>query len=218
MAIQKVIRGEEGTEVSRWELPEVAAGQQKKPLTVREIEEIEKRAYDEGFKRGREDGFSKGKQEGFAAGQKEVQDQAARLRRVLDSLALPLEELDELVEQQLSQLALVLAQQIIRRELQTQPGEVIAVVREAVGLLPFGAREVKVHLHPEDARLLREATGAGEDTPAWKIIEDPAISRGGCRVLTATSHIDATLERRLGALAADLLGGARDADGAGETQ
>lgn len=218
MTIQKVIRGEEGEGFSRWEPTEVATPAPKPepaaaPLSVRELEALQKAAYDEAFARGLEEGRAQGHQEGLAAGQAEAGEQAQRIQKVFNSLAAPLEELDEAVEQQLVQLAFTLAQQIIRREIQTQPGEVVPVVREAVALLPLSSRDVKVHLHPEDARFLRENLGPQEDG-AWKIIEDGSISRGGCRVVTPTSMIDATLERRLAALASEVLG-ARSEDGDG---
>ncbi|MDQ7014938.1 MAG: FliH/SctL family protein [Gammaproteobacteria bacterium] len=39
------------------------------------------------------------------------------------------------------------------------------------------------------------------------------LTRGGCKIFTETSKIDATLEARLTALSASLLGGVREADG-----
>lgn len=217
MSIQKVIRGEEGEAFSRWEPADVQAPAEpaQAPVTVAEIEAVQQAAYEEAYARGLAEGREQGQREGFAAGQKEAAELASRIGRVLQSLAAPLEELDDEVEAQLVRLALTLAKQIIRREIQAQPGEILAVVREAVALLPLASREVKVHLHPDDARFLREQLGP-QDQSAWQMVEDVSISRGGCRVTTLSSQIDATLERRLAALAAELLGGARSADAEGE--
>jgi flagellar assembly protein FliH len=44
------------------------------------------------------------------------------------------------------------------------------------------------------------------------LVEDPVINRGGCKVVTDTSQIDATLESRLASLMAPLLAGARAVD------
>ena len=46
----------------------------------------------------------------------------------------------------------------------------------------------------------------------WQLIEDPVINRGGCRVVTDTSQVDASLESRLASLIAPLLAGARAID------
>jgi len=226
MAIQKVIRGEEGT-ISRWQPPEVdvppvpakpkeePAEQQRPGMTVAELEALQKAAYDEGFDQGRADGEAKGREEGFAAGKKDAAALAVRIGKVLDTLAEPVRELDAQVEQQLTELALTIARQIIRREIAAQPGEIMGVVREAVALLPLSARDIQIRLHPEDGRFLREALGQSEEASAWKLVDDPSITRGGCRVLSPTSRIDATLERRLTQLCRDLLGGERGDDEAG---
>jgi flagellar assembly protein FliH len=217
--VSKVIRGEQGDAFDRWQLPTVgqpaaAAQAPAQPApTVRELEELQKAAYDEGFAQGRKEGFDKGNQEGVVAGQQEGRELVQRMRRILDALAEPVRQLDDDVEQALTSLALSIAQQVIRRELTVQPGEVVAVVREAVALLPLSAREVSVRLHPEDARFIRETLKASDEASAWKLVEDPAITRGGCRVATPSSQVDATLERRLAILASDLLGGGREVDG-----
>ena len=46
---------------------------------------------------------------------------------------------------------MALARQIVRRELKTDPTQIIGIIREAIGALPVAARDVRVHLHPEDA-------------------------------------------------------------------
>jgi flagellar assembly protein FliH len=47
---------------------------------------------------------------------------------------------------------------------------------------------------------------------AWKVVDDPVLARGGCKVLTDTSQIDASLETRLTAILATVLGGERSHD------
>jgi flagellar assembly protein FliH len=101
----------------------------------------------------------------------------------------------------------------VRRELKTQPDEIIAVVRETVGLLPIVARQVRVHLHPEDAELVRSRLAIASGEVAWSIVEDPMLARGGCRVTSETSNIDAQLEQRLGAAIATVLGDERGHSG-----
>lgn len=221
----KVIRGVKSEAFDRWELPAVDAPRAEQPLKsaktgvkISELEALQKTAYDEGFALGQKEGLAQGREagqlEGFAAGEKEAQELAQRMRRIFDTLAEPVRELDDEVEQALLSLALAVAKQVIRRELSLQPGEVLAVIKEAVALLPLSARDVSVRLHPDDVRFIRDTLDVGEESNAWTMVEDPAITRGGCRVVTSTAQIDATLEHRLAQLASSLLGGVRDADGA----
>lgn len=200
--------------------------------TLEEIETIQREAQEEGFaagyqegrKEGREQGFKKGHQEGqeagyrkgfeegASAGQQEILRRVEKLEQVMHLLSSPLKDLDNEVEEELAYLATAIAQQLVRRELKTAPGEIIAVVREAVGLLPVAAQGVRLHLHPEDAAFVRETLSLHEEASSWRIIEDPTLTRGGCLINTDQSHIDATLEKRLGAVIAAVLGDERKVD------
>lgn len=212
----------EGGQANAWSLPDVsepapaaASAQRDGPGTpgvnVEALERIQREAHAEAFEEGRREGHAKGLREGRRTGLDQGQAEAAeliqRMRGLLDGLAQPATELDDAVEQELVHLVLCLAQQVIRRELQLQPGEIVGIVREAIALLPLSAREVKVQVHPDDAAFIRELLGEGET--AWQLVDDPGVTRGGCIVNTARSRVDATLEHRLAALAADMLGDER---------
>ncbi len=211
----KLIDGESLTAYERWELPnvETAAAQtppkesepvepeEVAPLTAQQIEEIQKQAHDEGFELGRK--------EGLKAGQKEIRAEVQRLTQVVNALANPLAEVDERVENELTQLAITIARQLIRRELHTDPGQVVALVRECIAALPAASRRVQIRLHPQDAALVHEHMSIEDAGENWKVVEDPSLTRGGCRVTAEHSEIDATVERRLNTLLAELLGDER---------
>ena len=109
-------------------------------------------------------------------------------------------------------LVVVLAQQLVRREIRQEPGELIGVIRESMALLPANKRQVSVMLHPEDVQMVQTMMASAESDSHWNLVEDPLMSRGGCRISTDVSHIDATLEARLASLAATVLGGERKGD------
>jgi flagellar assembly protein FliH len=190
--------------------------------TAQEIEAINREAYEEGFAMGRKEGRAQGQKEmreELDRRQAEIEgqlhalkDQAKRLEDFLDLLAEPLQRLDESVESSIADLAVLLARHLVRRELRTHRGEVVAVVREALAHLPAASRHPRLRLHPEDLDLVRTALGLGDEEKTWRIEADPLISRGGCLVETETSFIDATVEARLNALIARMLGGERRGD------
>lgn len=155
--------------------------------------------------------FEQGLSEGREAGRAEVRAVVERLSGMFHDLAKPFEILDEEVERELLTLAMALARQIVRRELKTDPTQIIGVIREAIAALPVAAREVRVHLHPEDAAVVRQHLAPTENERAWAIVEDPVMARGGCQVVTTTSRIDARLETRLGAILSELMGTERNA-------
>jgi len=155
--------------------------------------------------------FEQGLAEGREAGRAEVSAQVQRLAGMFYDLAKPFEALDADVERELLTLAMALARQIVRRELKTDPTQIIGIIREAIASLPVAAREVRVHLHPEDAGVVREHLAPTESERAWSIVEDPVMARGGCQITSATSRIDARLETRLTAMLSELMGTERHA-------
>lgn len=185
-------------------------------LTVEEIELMQKQAYDEAFAQGNKEGFRQGFEDGAKKGYEEnahlLREQGAMFASLLESLSDPFKALDEEVEKELVRLAISIATQIIRREIKMDAGQVVAAVKEAVRVLPLASQKISLHLHPDDAELVRSALSLDEMSPPWRIIEDPLITRGGCKVDTEVSHIDATIENRLAAVIANLFGGERAQD------
>lgn len=179
-----------------------------RPPTAAEIEQWQAEARQV----GRQQGYDEGLAAGRAAGEQEVRRQAETLQRVVTGLATPLHDFEADAERELAELALIIARQIIRRELRTDPGEVIGLVREAMALLPSAARDVKIHLHPDDKPLVRDNLNLGDGDSRIELLDDPTISRGGCRIDAEPTRIDATLESRLNQLSAAILGGEREND------
>jgi flagellar assembly protein FliH len=169
-----------------------------KPPTVSGLADLQAEAHAEAF--------AQGLAEGRDAGRGEVRAQVERLAGMFYDLAKPFEVLNAEVERELLTLAMALARQIVRRELKTDPTQIIGIIRDAIAALPVAAREVRVHLHPEDAAVVRQNLAPTESERAWTMIEDPVMARGGCQITTTTSRIDARLETRLAAILSELMG------------
>ncbi|MFO7602364.1 MAG: flagellar assembly protein FliH [Gammaproteobacteria bacterium] len=204
--MSKIIQRDSTEEYASFELPEVGEVRQKRGLpTADEIESIQQQAYDEGF--------AQGQKAGMATGKAQVDKQITRLHSILNVLAQPLDELDEQVVQQITDLSIIVARQLIRRELRTDPGQVIAVVRECAKAIPVASQQVNLYLHPDDAELVRSAFSLDHEAESrWKIIEEPVLTRGGCRIEAEHSKIDATVENRLNQIITNFLGGEREDD------
>ena len=105
-----------------------------------------------------------------------------------------------------------MGKQLARRELAAAPAQILAILRECLEQLPVAARDVRVHLHPEDAAIVRERLAAPAEERAWSLIEDPTLARGGCLVRSNTSQIDARFESRVNAVLASALGEQRTSE------
>jgi flagellar assembly protein FliH len=192
--------------VQRWAMPEMEG-----PIVGRPRDD--RRNGPDAARLQREEAEARGYEAGMAKAQAEMQARIAaldaRLQQIdsiLQLLGSPLQDLDARVESELTQLALTVGKQLARRELRLDPAQVIAIIRESLGQLPIAAREIRVHLHPEDAATVRERLAAPTNERAWTIVEDPTLTRGGCIVRSESSQIDARLEARVHAVMMSTLG------------
>ena len=193
-----------GATVALWTVPDMESPPpQQRMATVGGLADLQAEAHKEAF----EQGLAEGRQ----AGRAEVKAQVDRLAGMFYDLAKPFDALDAEVERELLTLAMALARQIVRRELKSDPTQIIGIIREAIAALPVATRDVRVHLHPEDAAVVQQQLAPTENERAWAIIEDPVMARGGCQITTNTSRIDARLETRLGSILSELLGTERHA-------
>ena len=205
-------------EALKWQVPSMQAdpnrvvrfGESEQQLqrgdsTIPTAEEIEQ---------WRKDAEAEGYAEGLKNAELEIASEKARLQGLINFLQHPIQALNEEVEQQLTQVAVSLAQQLVRRELRLEPGEIVGLIRDSVKLLPANSRRINILINPEDASLVRSALSINttDEEQSWKLVEDPIITRGGCEIKTETSVINVTLENRLSELAAAVLGGDRERD------
>jgi flagellar assembly protein FliH len=195
--------------VERWTLPDVAGPvigrvrEEKKP--VDNTVELLRQALQESEARGYQAGLEKAQAESqitLAA----LAARVAQLDSVLQLLGAPLQQLDAEIERDLLQLTLTVGKQLARRELRVDPTQVIGIIRESLSQLPASARDIRVHLHPEDAATVRERLAEPSQERAWKIVEEPTLSRGGCMIRTENSQVDARLDSRIAAVIANALG------------
>jgi len=208
-------------DVSRWDLPAVEGATMPragaKGVNVMHLTLVEREAWEHGFKDGHVEGVRKGEAE-LAKRIAEVDVKIAALEAIIGTLARPLEELDAEVENELTRLALTIAKHLVRRELKIDPTQVIGIIRHTVSLLPLGARNIKIHLHPDDAAIVREKLARPAGDQEWHLAEDPLMARGGCRLTTDTSSIDARFEASVAAVLSGLLGDDRNERNGGDPE
>lgn len=197
-------------EFRRWEMPSFDAAPEPPAVdeevppqpSVRDLEALEQQARDE----GRLAGLA----EGRAAARQELCQRVAQFDAVCVAASRPLQALDEQVVQELTRLAMVVASRVVAHELQLSPELVARAVREAASALPAATRELRVHLHPLDLALL-QSMGSAENH--WRLLADPELSRGDCRMESEHSRLDARVETRLAAMVDAVLGEAVESEG-----
>jgi len=202
----------------RWEAPRMVSVSDVEGdasmLNVKAIEALQQQAQEEGYKAGFEEGHKAGMEAGQEAGKKDIQQQLAYLQQILGSLEQPWTDLDQQIEKDLVNLAITMTRQLLRRELKQEPEHVIGAMRAALQALPVSDRKLKIYVHPDDLTIIQKGLSLEGDDSSRQWIEDPLLTRGGVRLETADTTIDATVEARLNSVISRLLGEERgEADG-----
>lgn len=189
---------EQLTAYERWELPNfdmaqpgvrhftpstLPAGRKGLP-TAAQLDQLHQQAHDEGY------------QAGYAAGIQAAAQETQRLAGLVQSLQQSLQQVDQQIAQELLTIALEVSRQMLQQTLQVKPELIIDVINAAIANLPQFNQGAHLVMHPDDAALVREMMGEQLSHSGWKIFENATIARGGLRVETAHSQIDATLATR----------------------
>lgn len=216
----KIIPKEQLTAYQRWELggldsaeavatrASADAPQQQESVTValptaEELERIHQQAWQEGYRLGLEEG----RKAGYDAGIREARIYQERLQLLAEALDNARLRQDEQLAREVLELALSIAQQVVRTSLKVKPTLILPAVREAMANLPALTGHTRLVVHPEHAQFVRECLANEYPQLAWKVAEDPSLDLGGFRVENAHSEMDATVALRwreiIAALGAD---------------
>lgn len=144
--------------------------------------------------RAREEGQAEGYRTGIARAEGEIET----VRALLNNLEATRAAIEQSAAEHVLHLALDVAKQMVRTSLAVKPESLLLVLGEAIRTFPELEQSARLVLHPDDAALVRDVVMREAESPirAWSIIEDAAITRGGCRIQTSATDIDATVENR----------------------
>jgi flagellar assembly protein FliH len=152
--------------------------------------------HDEGVAAGRAEGYADGEAEALELGKAASAVELAHLRALALEFGAALAEADQLIANEVLDLALQLAKGMLKTALQVKPELVLPIVREAIEYLPVLQQPALLMLNPDDAKVVREGIGEEIDKGGWRLVEDPSIERGGCKIDTASNQIDAQTSAR----------------------
>ena len=164
--------------------------------TAGELEALREGARAEGFAEGLEEGRAAGHAEAFEAGRQDVAAEMDTLRAMAASFSGAVTAADETIASDVLDLALHLARSMVRSAFTVRPELIIPIVREAIDYLPVLQQPAILALNPEDIEIVRAALSDELDKGGWRVVADPQIGRGGCKVDTASNQIDAQASTR----------------------
>lgn len=198
---------------TRWEMANLPTdGMQHSRVAERRSENRIPDEYTGIIEQARKDAFTKGMQDGYIVGLEKGRESAEAAEKSFIEIAANFREAlntaDETMADDVLKLAMDIAKAMVKHEIETNHQAVISIVKHAIKQLPAIQQPAHLGLHPEDAELVRTHMSSELAEHQWAIIEDSSIQRGGCVVVTATNHVDATNQMRWKLIAESL--GQRD--------
>jgi flagellar assembly protein FliH len=166
----------------------------------------------EGLAKGTTDGMRQGseagRREAFEKSQKEFTAAVTALKAAAAEIDARRFELEAEALREVVQLAAAIARKVTKRQGLIDEPVLADNLTEAMKLA-VGAADVRIALHPSQRAILSEAlTRLRSEWPTLKhieLIDDAAVSPGGCRVFTRGGLVDADLDSQLDRVIADLL-------------
>ncbi len=149
-----------------------------------------------GLEQGRAEGHAQGHAQGLEEGAALAREQAARLDGLAGACATALDRIEQEVGQSVIQLAIRIAEQVLRTHIRDYPNHILDLVREVMQARPEQGAALRLRLHPDDLELVRAFLQQTPDPARYRLSADEGITRGGCIAETALGSVDATLETR----------------------
>ena len=210
------------TDIER-EAAAILEGAKRRAVAMQQLgREQAAKAKQEGYDAGYADGEKTGREAGHAAGREEGRreahaEHAAKLGELAEALDCMLRTFNKEREKlaaraggDVPRLAVAVAERVVKRAGAFDPRVCIENSTAALRLV-MRAHDVKIAVHPDDGEVVRSLLpDLGRRWPALthvEMIEDPELTRGGCRVHTEGGLVDADLQSQLDRIARDLVPG-----------
>jgi flagellar assembly protein FliH len=160
------------------------------------------------LKAARQAGYQDGYRDGLVAldnfKQTFAQQITAQVAQLFEAAGQQLEALQGDIAQAVAESAVRLAREVVRQELQQRPEIVQTVAEDAVQALAASARQLCLRVHPDDHALLVQGASDTLQRRGVQLQPDASVSRGGCLLQADIGRVDASVEARWAAAAANL--------------
>jgi flagellar assembly protein FliH len=148
----------------------------------------------------RQSGYQDGYRDGLVALEGFKQSFASQTTTQVGALVRSIGEQLDALQQEMARAvansAAALARQVLRSELAMRPEAVAAVAEQAIDALLLSARHIVLRVHPDDHALIAGHSAEAIAARGVRVVSDPQVARGGCRVESDIGLVDATIDER----------------------
>ncbi len=172
--------------------------------------------YAEGHREGTAKGLNDGRKSGHDGALAEYKEKFSLVWTALTAMVKELEavrlDLEAAGLTEVVQLASSIARRVTKRQAMIDPGVLLENIHAAMKLA-VAAADVRIVIHPEQRKtLLEELPKLQMNWPNLKhveLVDDAAVSPGGCRILTKQGEVDAEIDGQLDRVIGELLPGVK---------
>jgi len=188
--------------VAETQAQKIIAGAQAKAesLAHQRGEQAQKIGYQEGLEKGLAEGRAAGRAEALANTAAQLQQITAAWSQVAQDWEQQRTEMEREARQAVLQFALAAAEKLVHRVIEVDEGVVVDQAAQALSLV-LSAHDASVRIHPVDRPMLEDALPELlHELASLKhidLVDDEAITPGGCIVTFGNGRIDATIEKQL---------------------
>ncbi|MFZ6872725.1 flagellar assembly protein FliH [Undibacterium sp. Di27W] len=165
-----------------------------------EAERAREAAKQEGFAAGYKEAYERGLKDGqetaYAETMEQVHTEIQSLQQLAQAFSEQLHSASQHMGNELMQLALDLAQTMLKAKLDTDPSVILPIVEDAIAQLASVQQPAQIHLNPEDATIVKDQLGETLSEDGWRIVVDAHMERGGCKLETLHNLVDASYSTR----------------------
>lgn len=194
---QKELRADVLARVRKEVAPEV--NRQTTLLKKEAFEKAHQEGYDAGFEKGLEQGKKKAYEETKQKADAALQPQVERIVSLLTFLESPYKAIEAHIGESYANLAVVLAEKMIKHHIEQSQEWIVDAVKTSVGLLAESNAPIEIELNPQDIEIITKYKQDFDET--WHLKRNPELPLGACRVKQDFSLIENIWQERL----ADLL-------------
>jgi len=148
----------------------------------------------------RQAGYQDGYRDGLVAldsfKQSFAAQMASQLGPLLQSFGTQIDALEQQMAQAVAKTAVMLAQRVVRAEIETHPEHVVEAATQAVNAVLQSARHIRVLVHPQDHALVAAGAAEALEARGARLLAQPGIERGGCVVESDLGQVDARIAAR----------------------
>ena len=169
-------------------------------ITQEEIEQIRLSAHNEGYAAGYQEAYEKGLREGQTAGlqaaEESMKPEIQSMQDLAKNVMLEINAAGKNTGQELLDLAINLAEAMLKTRLELDQNAILPIVEDAIAQLPSIQQPANILLNPLDAATIKNTMVDVLNSDGWRIVSDPQLSRGDCKIETAFNLVDASIETR----------------------